>query len=196
MAELKSQKFEIITSDYYSNCLIEAVKAKIHNPKIKITIVMPWGNEVFCPHVLWSDGVNDFDFGNEGKGDKWIKNWTLHKGHIRKRKLGFNEKYKCVCKARHRRNVPLEQQLADYHHMSELVNGKMAENARLRRINEKLTARAEAAEARADAAVEDLRQNGFCGSCSGCNAPHDPNNITWCYSWKWRGQEAGKGEAE
>ena len=106
MAELKSQKFEIITSDYYSNCLIEAVKAKIHNPKIKITIVMPWGNEVFCPHVLWSDGVNDFDFGNEGKGDKWIKNWTLHKGHIRKRKLGFNEKYKCVCKAWHRRNVP------------------------------------------------------------------------------------------
>ena len=55
-----------------------------------------------------------------------------------------------------------------------------------------LTARAEAAEARADAAIEDLRQNGFCGSCSGCNAPHDPNNITWCYSWEWRGQEAGK----
>ena len=155
MAELKSQKFEIITSDYYSNCLIEAVKAKIHNPKIKITIVMPWGNEVFCPHVLWSDGVNDFDFGNEGKGDKWIKNWTLHKGHIRKRKLGFNEKYKCVCKARHRRNVPLEQQLADCHHMSELVNGKMAENARLRRINEKLTARAEA-----DAALKDAHKPG------------------------------------
>ena len=59
-----------------------------------------------------------------------------------------------------------------------------------------LTARAEAAEADRDAAVEDLRQNGFCGSCSGCNAPHDPNNITWCYSWQWRGpQDAGKGEA-
>ena len=41
----------------------------------------------------------------------------------------------------------IQAQLADYHHMSELVNGKMAENARLRRINEKLTARAEAAEA-------------------------------------------------
>ena len=55
--------------------------------------------------------------------------------------------------------------------------------------------RAEAAEAERDAAVEELRQNGFCGSCSGCNAPHDPNNITWCYSWKWRGQGAGKGAA-
>lgn len=32
----------------------------------------------------------------------------------------------------------LEEQLADYHHTSELVNGKMAENQRLRRINENL----------------------------------------------------------
>ena len=59
-----------------------------------------------------------------------------------------------------------------------------------------LTARAEAAEAERDAAGEDLRQNGFCGSCSGCNAPHDPNNIKWCYSWEWRGPQAGKGEAK
>ena len=61
---------------------------------------------------------------------------------------------------------------------------------------DRLTARAEAAEARADAAVKDLGQNGFCGSCSGCNAPHDPNNITWCYSWEWRGPVAEKGEME
>lgn len=92
-------KFEIITNDYLSNCLIEATKAKIKNHKIKITFVMPWNNEVFCPHILWSDGINDFDFGNEGKGDLGFKNWTLHKGHIRKRKLGYNEKYKKTCKA-------------------------------------------------------------------------------------------------
>ena len=41
----------------------------------------------------------------------------------------------------------LQAKLADYHHMSELVDGKMAENQRLRRINENLTARAEKAEA-------------------------------------------------
>ena len=92
------EKFEIVSDDYYSNCLLEAVKAKIKNPKIKITVVMPWDNEVFCPHILWSDGINDYDFGNEGKGNQGIKNWTLHKGHIRKRNLGFNERYKRICK--------------------------------------------------------------------------------------------------
>ena len=92
------EKFEVITKDYVSNCLIEAIKAKIRNLKIKITVVMPWDNEVFCPHVLWNDGINDYDFGNEGMGDQGIKNWTLHKGHIRKRALGFNQKYKNVCK--------------------------------------------------------------------------------------------------
>lgn len=59
---------------------------------------MPWDNEVFCPHILWSDGINDYDFGNEGKGNLGFFNWTLHKGHIRKRNLGFNQKYKNTCK--------------------------------------------------------------------------------------------------
>ena len=93
-----SEKFKIVSNDYYSNCLIESIKAKIKNPKIKITIVMPWDNEVFCPHILWSDGINDYDFGSEGQGNQGIKNWTIHKGHIRQRELGFNDKYKRVCK--------------------------------------------------------------------------------------------------
>ena len=52
-----------------------------------------------------------------------------------------------------------QAQLADYHHMSELVDGKMEENQRLRRINENLTARAEKAKAERDtyrAALEAL----------------------------------------
>lgn len=28
--------FKIISEEYYSNCLIEAIRAKIHNPQIKI----------------------------------------------------------------------------------------------------------------------------------------------------------------
>lgn len=94
-----SDKFEIISKDYYSNCLIEAVKAKLKNWKqIKITYVSPFYNEVFCPHILWSDGEYDYDFGNEGKGDQGVLNWTLHEGHIRKRQLGYNQKYKDTCK--------------------------------------------------------------------------------------------------
>lgn len=93
------EKFKIISKDYYSNCLIEALKAKIKNwKKVKLTFVSPFDNEVFCPHVMWTDGEYDYDFGNEGKGNQGILNWTLHKGHIRKRNLGFNDKYKKVCK--------------------------------------------------------------------------------------------------
>ena len=53
---------------------------------------------MFCPHILWSDGEFDYDFGNEGKGNLGIANWTVHKGHVRKRELGFNAKYKETCK--------------------------------------------------------------------------------------------------
>lgn len=52
--------------------------------------------------------VYDYDFGNEGKGDQGILNWTLYKGHIRKRQLCFNQKYKRVCKTwaeKHRRKL-------------------------------------------------------------------------------------------
>ena len=82
----------IVSEDFYSNCLVEALKAKLKNPKIKITYVSPFVNEVFCPHFLWSDGVNDYDFGVE-RHLKWYE-ILWFKGHIRQRNLGFNEKYK------------------------------------------------------------------------------------------------------
>ena len=82
----------IISEDFYSNCLVEALKAKLKNPKIKITYVSPFANERFCPHFLWSDGVNDYDFGVE-RHLKWYE-IVWFKGHIRQRNLGFNEKYK------------------------------------------------------------------------------------------------------
>ena len=90
--------FKIISKDYYSNCMIEAVKAKIKDWKhVKITYVSPFKNKVFCPHFLWSDGENDYDFGIEGLGARGIIDWTIHKGHIRKRGLGFNQRYKETC---------------------------------------------------------------------------------------------------
>lgn len=45
-----------------------------------------------------------------------------------------------------------QKELIDYHHTQKTADGKMAENARLRRINEQLTARAEIAEAERDKA--------------------------------------------
>ena len=94
----------IISDDYYSNCLIEAIKAKLKDPKnVKITLCLPWFNEVFCPHFMWTDGVADYDFGIEC----WIPMitaYTIHKGHIRKREKGFIEKYQRAMKKRFYRN--------------------------------------------------------------------------------------------
>ena len=68
------------------------------NPfKVKITIV--YKSEANCPHFLWSDGEYDYDFGVE----EHLKGLQIFwfKGYIRKRKLGFNLKYKELMKKRH-----------------------------------------------------------------------------------------------
>ena len=83
---------ENITPPFYSNCLIECIKAKIKNPKIKITYLPPHLNEIFCPHFMWSDGEYDYDFGENGHIPLCRVFWF--KGCIRRRKLGFNRKWK------------------------------------------------------------------------------------------------------
>lgn len=84
----------IISKEFYSNCFIEAVKAKIKDPKnVKITFIKPKYNKVkWIPHFLWSDGKSDFDFGTS----ETLKPYQifLFKGNIRERSLGWNERYK------------------------------------------------------------------------------------------------------
>ena len=93
------KKFEVISNNYYSNCLIEAVKAKLKNWKhVKIICVSPFDNESFCPHFLWSDGEYDYDFCNIRDDRPMIVYWTLHKGNIRRRELGYGERFKAACK--------------------------------------------------------------------------------------------------
>lgn len=76
---------------FYSNCAIEAIKHKIANPhNVKITVVRK--SEGNCPHFLWSDGKNDYDFGVERRL-RWCEIFWFE-GSIRKRNLGFNQKYK------------------------------------------------------------------------------------------------------
>lgn len=92
----------------------------------------------------------------------------------------------------------MQSQLADYHHMSELVDGKMEENQRLRRINENLQEQLAASQHRERAAVEDIeKMMRICekGSCHFC-ADGDCTNSPMCTP-KWRGpREDGKGEAK
>ena len=80
-----------VSGYFYSNCLIEALKAKIRHPfKVKITFV-PKSEKGSC-HFMWSDGEADYDFGVE-RYIKWYEALWF-KGCIRKYGLGFNEKYK------------------------------------------------------------------------------------------------------
>ena len=94
----------------------------------------------------------------------------------------------------------LEEQLADYHHMSELVDGKMAENQRLRRINENLQSKLAASQRREQAAEEDLKISAYCRTCSKkCGlfeALSKRDNEGGCKDFEWRGPGAGEGETE
>ena len=82
---------DIVKGPFWSNCFIEAAKAKIKHPfRVKVTIVPK--SEANCPHFLWSDGINDYDFGVE----RHLAGLQIlyFCGYIRKRGLGFNKKYK------------------------------------------------------------------------------------------------------
>ena len=69
------------------------------------------------------------------------------------------------------------------------------------RLFDEATARAEAAEAERDAIAKDLRIcsiEGYAG-CDYCNGKRGSEQCNTCKdgsNWGWRGQEAGKGEAE
>lgn len=86
----------------------------------------------------------------------------------------------------------MRSQLADYHHMSELVDGKMEENQRLRRINENLQEQLAASQRREQAAVEDLEAAESCITCKhDWDCEYSNSNGCSIANYKWRGpQEA------
>ena len=107
----------------------------------------------------------------------------------------------------------LQAQLADYHHMSELVDGKMEENQRLRRINENLQEQISASHWRERAAAEDLKEALYnplsieCEYCKyygaeteehiaesgGCHACENHGGFLACFEWRGP-QEDGEGD--
>ena len=92
----------------YSNCFFEALKAKLKDWKnVKITYIPPKYNECYCPHFLWSNGVNDYDFGIERYLHWYERIWF--KGHIRIRKLGFNQKWKTYRIEKYKRQATYEE---------------------------------------------------------------------------------------
>ena len=78
---------------YYSNCLVEAIKYKLKDWKnVKIIYIPASYNEVYCPHFMWSDGKNDYDF-EASRYLKWYERLWF-KGEVKKRELGWNARWK------------------------------------------------------------------------------------------------------
>lgn len=89
-------KYEIISKEYYSNCVLEAVKAKMKNSKVKVYFCKPRITEnghfqMF--HFMWSDGSADYDFSYLEKNGLPLYRNLLFKGVIRKFEPGFCERY-------------------------------------------------------------------------------------------------------
>ena len=83
-------------NDYYSNCLFEAIKAKLKCGKqVRIIYIPAKKNDVYCPHMMWHDLANDTikDFHAEhGYIEKWY-NLFCFKGHIRCRPYSVYERW-------------------------------------------------------------------------------------------------------
>lgn len=80
---------------WYSNCLIEAVKAKIRDPKyVKIIHIKAKDNEVYCPHYMWVDSRdnNIYDFHCKPYIEHWWNEY-LFKGFIRVRPYKVYERW-------------------------------------------------------------------------------------------------------
>jgi len=90
-------KYEYYSTLYWSNCLAEAVKAKLKDWKhVKIYFCKPRITEnghFQMMHFMWSDGIADYDFSDrEANGLPWYKCFWF-KGSIRRFELGFAKKY-------------------------------------------------------------------------------------------------------
>ena len=85
-----------VSKEYYSNCMIEAVRAKLHNPAVKIYFCKPRITEnghfqMF--HFMWSDGQADYDFSNLEEQEPVSHGIFVFRGAVRKFNLGFAETY-------------------------------------------------------------------------------------------------------
>lgn len=73
--------------EYFSNCLIEAVKAKIkHGKKITVKHVSAFQNfkryKIFCPHFYWVDNATGKMFSFHTACKLRFPFWLFFKGHV------------------------------------------------------------------------------------------------------------------
>lgn len=85
-----------VTTEFYSNCFVEAVKAKMNDWKnVRIIVFLP--SYAGSLHFAWTDGKNDYWFYPE-KATIGILEMLWHEGTIERRKAGTFDKLKQIQK--------------------------------------------------------------------------------------------------
>jgi hypothetical protein len=79
---------------YYSNCLIEMIKAKIKNPKAELYIIKPKDNVVRTPHFMWAIDEKAYDFGVNRYLKPYERLWF--KGEIRSYNINALIRFKAI----------------------------------------------------------------------------------------------------
>lgn len=77
------KKRKIISEEFYSNCLVEALKAKFKNPAIKIYFRPPYiknNGRISSMHFMWEDANFSYDFVDSEYSGFWKYFW--HSGYI------------------------------------------------------------------------------------------------------------------
>lgn len=88
---------QFITKEYYSNCIIEALKAKIKNRKVKLYFCPPYRKKtgkIASMHVVWEDENFSYDFSDldwSDNGHWWQCFW--YKGLVRRWPKEFAKDY-------------------------------------------------------------------------------------------------------
>lgn len=87
--------FRIVSDEFYSNCLFKTIIEKIKNPQIKIYFCKPriTNGHFQMFHLMWSDGIADYDFSDLNNEERQWYKCFIFKGYVRKFKRGFAEKY-------------------------------------------------------------------------------------------------------
>ena len=92
-----NRKRVFVSGEYFSNCFIEAMKAKLRNRRnVKVYFCKPRITEnghFQMLHFMRTDGKADYDFSDNGdRGLPWYK-CLWFKGRIRKFEKGFAKSY-------------------------------------------------------------------------------------------------------
>lgn len=91
-------KGQIITNEFSSNCLIEAIKAKCKNPKdVKLYFCWPYikpTGGLGSMHLLWEDKNYSYDFSDAEYSDNHsFIELFWYRGYIRRWPKGFARRF-------------------------------------------------------------------------------------------------------